>query len=86
MESQWNEKILSLLNTHDRNLLISYIEIDEIKNPEEKASKLKNIELRIKEIQDVIKILELKWGNSDKITQLEKELKIFYIFIKENKS
>lgn len=82
MESQWNEKILSLLNTHDRNLLISYIEIDEIKNPEEKASKLKNIELRIKEIQDVIKILELKWGNSDKITQLEKELKIFYIFIK----
>ncbi len=86
MESQWNEKILSLLNTHDRNLLISYIEIDEIKNPEEKASQLKNIELRIKEIQDVIKILELKWGNSDKITQLEKELKIFYIFIKENKS
>lgn len=86
MESQWNEKILSLLNTHDRNLLISYIEIDEIKNPEEKASQLKNIEIRIKEIQDVIKILELKWGNSDKITQLEKELKIFYIFIKENKS
>lgn len=82
MESQWNEKILSLLNTHDRNLLISYIEIDEIKNPEEKASQLKNIEIRIKEIQDVIKILELKWGNSDKITQLEKELKIFYIFIK----
>lgn len=85
MKGQWNEKILSLLNTHDRNLLISYIEIDEIKNPEEKASQLKNIELRIKEIQDVIKILELKWENSDKITQLEKELKIFYIFIKENK-